>query len=333
GQSEVPLELRQRRIVLFVDSTSLTPSRRTALLDSVRKFIDTRLRAEDQAMLVSWHAAIHVVTPFTNDKTALKHGLEAIARFGPAGEASPDAITNIRRHIENLYELARTEENQPRSLLSWDEAYEQSRTLVSRYTQQLLSQQQLLIEAIHHVGASMAGLEGKKILLFVGEHFPEHPGAELFRYVDDLFFPHLNRNVPLNLEVLTGIAGDTTAAGIEQLATDAAANGVTIYAIGAAAGDNESSAENNGQRDYGYSFTRDANAASALETIANTAGGVAITRTSNFDLAFDTITRDLASYYSLGYKPTGEGMQHKIVVRTKHREFSVRSRRSFLTKS
>src|SRR5581483_4585153 len=234
---------------------------------------------------------------------------------------------------ENLYELARTEENQPRSLLSWDEAYEQSRTLVSRYTQQLLSQQQLLIEAIHHVGASMAGLEGKKILLFVGEHFPEHPGAELFRYVDDLFFPPLNRNVPLNLEVMTGIAGDTTAAGIEQLATDAAANGVTIYAIGAAAGDNESSAENNGQRDYGYSFTRDANTASALETIANTTGGVAITRTSNFDLAFDTITRDLASYYSLGYKPTGEGMQHKIVVRTKHREFSVRSRRSFLTKS
>src|SRR5207249_7364892 len=80
SETDVPLELRQRRLVLFVDSASLHPSRKKPVLDAVQRFID-RMQPEDQAMLVSWCLRLQVVTPFTSDKAALKKGLAALARM------------------------------------------------------------------------------------------------------------------------------------------------------------------------------------------------------------------------------------------------------------
>jgi hypothetical protein len=68
--------------------------------------------------------------------------------------------------------------------------------------------------------------------------------------------------------------------------------------------------------------------------MAEVTGGVAITRTSNFDLAFDSINRDLSSYYSLGYKPVAEGIvQHKVEVKVKNPDYKVRARQTFIVKS
>lgn len=107
-----------------------------------------------------------------------------------------------------------------------------------------------------------------------------------------------------------------------------------MYAIGADPINSNLAADSSTHVDYGYSFSRDANTASALQTIASITGGVAITRSSNFDLAFDTITRDLSSYYSLGYKPAGEGgHEHKIAVKAKNPQYSVRARQTFVVQS
>ena len=54
AQIEIPLELRQRRLLLFVDSASIQSSRKQAVLDAVDKFVDQKMRPEDQAMVVSW---------------------------------------------------------------------------------------------------------------------------------------------------------------------------------------------------------------------------------------------------------------------------------------
>lgn len=332
--AEVPLEVRQQRIVVFVDASSLTPARTASVLASVQKFIDNRMRPEDRVMLVVWRMGLHVITPFSNDKDALKRGLAEIARYGPAGDSNVRAIANVRRNIADLFDTAEREQGAARALITWEQAYAQSRAFVDRYAQQLLVHQSHLIDAIDDVAGGMAGLDGKKVLLFVGEYFAEHPAAELYGYVEHLFADHLDRNDLTNFESLTGTIGDTMPGEIEQLARDAAGNGVTIYAIGVASGDKDVTGENDRESDFGYAFSRDANTATALQRVAELTGGVAITRTSNFDLAFDTIQRDLASYYSLGYRPAGEGMrQHKIRVRTKNRAYTVRARQTFVAKS
>ncbi len=333
GEPEVPLEVRQRRVVVFIDSGSLTPARKKSALDSVRRFVDN-IRPEDRVMLVSWRMGVHLVTPFTRDKEALNRGLETISRLGPAGEASPASVSLVRHRIQQIVDMAESEQGQQRPMISWDAAYAEARSMVERYAHELEAQEHSLLDAIAEVATTMAGLDGKKVLVFVGENVPEHPGADLNRYVNDVIGPHLDRNNIHEVDTLLGVVGTSVPNAIDQLGRQVSAQGVAIYAIGAATTEGDGSAENDSLTDTGYAFTRDANTSSTLDSMARATGGVAITRTSNFDLAFDTIRRDLSSYYSLGYRPVGEGQrQHRISVRTKNREYVVRARQTFVTKS
>jgi VWFA-related protein len=334
AEAEVPVEVRQRRVVIFVDAGALGPANKSGLLNSVRRFVETSLRPEDRVMLVAWRLGLHVVTPFTASKEAIHHGLDEISKLGQLGDAGPSAVSDLRKRIDDLFRMADSESGASLPLVSYQEAFDESRTMVERYAVSLEGQERQMIDAMQQVATSMAGLEGKKVLLYAGENFPDHPGADMNRYVNNLFAPHLDRNNMPELDTVLGFTGNTLPNVIDQLGKDVSANGVAIYAIGAASTDSDASAENNTFTDQGYTFTRDAATARTLEQLANLTGGVAVTRTSNFDLAFDTINKDLGSYYSIGYRPTGEGAhQHKIVVKTKNTAYNVRARQSFVTKS
>jgi VWFA-related protein len=329
----VPIEVRQRRLLLFVDSASLLPSRKKQVLAAATKFID-RLQPEDQAMLVTWQLGLHVVTPFTSDKQVLQRGIAALERFAPVGESSDASLAILKREIESWIYQASTAGSRG---VSWQAAYAQSVQLVDHYSERLLREQARLLEALDRMVADFAGLEGKKALLLVTQNLPERPGAELFRYVQEQFAPHMNRQNPLDMQFLTGAMGNSRPQEIERVASRASANGITIYAIDPAESGNDLLDASSGAMQEGTSegFSRHANTTASLNTMAEVTGGVAVTQTSNFDLAFDTIGRDLDSYYSLGYKPVGEGSLNarKIVVKTKDRSYRVRSRESLVVKS
>jgi VWFA-related protein len=329
-----PIEVSRRRLLLFVDSASMQPARKKILLASAEKFI-ARMQPEDEAMIVAWKPGLQVVTPFTSDKAKLQLGLAEVERFAPAGESPQIQVTQLKRKIQDLIFTAQTSGSRP--LLTMAEARKESLQEVSFYADRLIAEQGRMLEALNRMAANFAGVDGKKVLLFVGENLPERPGAELYRYVYDQFEPLMSRNDnPLDLQVTSGQMGNNRLQQIEDFANTASVDGVTIYAIDAGQIDSDlSAAERDLQVDYGESFSRNANTAGSLKTMAEMTGGVAITQTTNFDLAFDTISRDLDSYYSLGYKPVGEGniQARKIVVKTKNKAYTVRSREALTVKS
>ncbi|HYS54313.1 MAG TPA: hypothetical protein VER58_11180 [Thermoanaerobaculia bacterium] len=67
ANSEIPLELRQRRLLLFVDSSSLQHAKKESVLAAVERFVDQKMRPEDQAMVVCWRLGLHVILPFSSD--------------------------------------------------------------------------------------------------------------------------------------------------------------------------------------------------------------------------------------------------------------------------
>jgi len=329
----VPLEVRQRRLVLFVDSASLHPGTKKLVLAAARKFVE-RMRPEDQAMLVTWRGAVTIVTPFTGDKTALLGGVAQLETFGPAGESPATNVGLIKREIQNIIYNIQTSIRPDAD--AWPRGYQQAITMIERHAQLMTIEQGRMLEALQRITTNLAGLDGKKALLLVSENLPQRPGAELFRYAYDQFEPHMGTNTPLDLQTLTGVMGNDSPQQIEDFARKASTDGVTIYAIDAGVGENDISAvEMNIGVDMGEAFSRRANTATSLKMMAELTGGVAITQTSNFDLAFDTIGHDLDSYYSLGYKPVGEGniQARKIVVKAKNRAYSVRSREALTVKS
>ncbi|MGA8810069.1 MAG: hypothetical protein WB973_19540, partial [Thermoanaerobaculia bacterium] len=154
-------------------------------------------------------------------------------------------------------------------------------------------------------------------------------------YVEAQYAPFMNRNSnPLDLQMVTGATGNRMQQTITNVANQAGAYGVTIYTIDANDMNSDFSAADNAPSDPSESFTRFANTSAALQTIAAITGGVSISNTSNFDLAFDTIGRDLDSYYSLGYKPRESGRSaRKIVVKTRNRTYTVRTPQTFMLRS
>ena len=322
----VPAELRRRKMLLFVDSASLDPTRKNEVLAAAQRFIGTRMRPDDQTMIVSWRLGVHVITPFTSNKEVLHRGLGELLRTGPAGESSQASIQIVKRDILDLVSRAQ------QSPVDAPGFYRQAISLVDRHSTQLVQQQEPLLEAMEHILDSMGGLDGKKVFVYVGSYLPDRPGAELYRYAFDVFEPLLLRRGTPDLQMLTGSVGNRTHSLIEEVSRQGAGYGITMYAIDAAHPDNEFTAESADAATPNESYSRDANTLAALKTMADITGGIAVAHTANFDFAFDTVGRDLDSYYSLGYKPTEEGT-HRITVKMKNRGYEVRSRETFMMKS
>ena len=323
----VPLELRQRRILLFFDSGSVEPSRKNAVLNAVDKFVDQKMRPEDQAMVVSWRLGLQIISPFSSDKATVKRAVEKLRHIAPGGDAQARIVGQLKRDIEYYVRVAKE------GIVPFPEAHTKALSLIDRYSQSLMVEEEPMLAALEQMSSNLGGLQGKKVILLVSENLSERPAAELYRYVETQFSQNMP-GLPPDLQMLVGGSGNKIPALVDDAAHRAAENGVMIYAIGTGQAEGEFSSETNESVDTVEAFSRVANTGSALQAMAGMTGGVAITHTTNFDLALDTISRDLDSYYSLGYKPVEAGSTpRRIVVKTRNPAYRVRFRGSVVLKT
>jgi VWFA-related protein len=137
---------------------------------------------------------------------------------------------------------------------------------------------------------------------------------------------------PAEYDNLTDLHGDLR--GGNSLVTLANAAGVAIYPIistGLADMDVWSSAERMGAPDPGGrpTTTRLSDLMAGVEALAYATGGRMQPPTNDFRLAFESVGKELRSYYSLGFRMRTEGAVQKIDVRVPRRsELVVRTRSS-----
>jgi hypothetical protein len=136
--------------------------------------------------------------------------------------------------------------------------------------------------------------------------------------------------------LLEGMSFDSTTV-IQSIARAANANGITLYALhaGGLMGYNEGSAEHAAPIPVAVEQAALSNSTDSLTLLAQMTGGQATVGTNNFKSAFDRIARDLASYYSIGYRSATERVdrQRSVEVRARNRAYVVRARKTFVEKS
>jgi hypothetical protein len=193
------------------------------------------------------------------------------------------------------------------------------------------------VNALKSVIASLRGAPGRKVLVFLTERFTSNPAEEAFRYVEsvrDKFDTTDFARVPNALQEMRDFE-------ITSLITDVAdaanSSGITMYAIDGSGKE--------GMMDTGNaseSFPIAPNGVSVtgwttptLGAIAAETGGVALVGSTNYRLAFDTISNDLASYYSLGFQSSEEAQDvlHPVEVKLKKRGYTLRTRRAVIQPS
>lgn len=312
---EIP-ENQKRRIIIYIDNLSLAPFSRNRVFKNMKDFIAQVMRPGDEAMLATFNRSMKVRVPFTRDPVQIQQTLDIIL-----GESAMGNSNKTER---------KQAEDQIKDAQSYNEALATARTYSESVENDLRQSQ----EALNGLMATLAGVEGKKVLVLTSEGFPMQPGREVFAFLDETAREKNWTNGTSSM--LEGMAFDSHEI-IRDIARTANANGITMYTIHAAGlgADNDNSAENARPTSFNVSQTALMNSTDSMQMMAEMTGGVASIQTNNFALAFDRIKKDLDSYYSLGYRGGTERVdrQRSLQVRVKNKAYQVRNRQTFVEKS
>jgi len=325
-----PQEMRSRRIVLFVDNSSLPVFERTKVLKALDKYIDKEMRPGDEMTLVTWNPGLRIVTPFTSNRDDLRAAIKTMSERANGGAL--DLISQqdrIKKECNDYIEQAR--ERPP--MLTWAQAFDMCKGGVNAFADQMTHNAKNVLEGLRLTSTTLAGVDGKKVMVIAGAHLPERPGLELNMWAYSAFQPFIKNLNPG--QAMADTSHNLMTFSIDKFAHQANADGVTVYVIDAADSRDFTSAEQATSTDIGEQFAAFTNTAQAYQTIARVTGGVLV-NSNNFGSAFTTIAKDLGYYYSLGYKPGDDTKNVKdrtLVVKTKNPAYRVRSRQSYTPKS
>jgi VWFA-related protein len=185
----------------------------------------------------------------------------------------------------------------------------------------------MTLNAVGSVVESLSGLEGRKIVLYVSDGVPLHPGEEAFEVLHELCGAP-----PAALQT------EDLAAAFRKLTRLANATGVTFYTLeghGPRTFSNASAEENplpisplallNIEREKADDVQQ------VLFNLASETGGRAVLNGNDIRADLAKIASDLRGYYSLGYTPehAGDGRVHSIEVKVRREGLKARNRTTY----
>lgn len=313
----VTQEDMKRRIIIYIDNLSLAPFNRNRVFAQMKEFLKTAMRPGDEAMVATYNRSMKVRVPFTRDAQQVSSILDAVSSESGLGIAARSERKSFEERI--------------REANSYDEAISTARTYASSVEHDLRQG----VSSLNALMSTLAGVEGKKILVLTSEGFPMQPGREIFTFVDEI--AREKNWSQASSSTFEGMHFDGTSL-IQSVAKTANANDITLYTIHAAglSGNSDMSAENARPTSSMVSHAAMTNTTESMQMMAQMTGGLASTNTNNFSDAFKRIQSDLESYYSLGYRAGTERVdrQRYLQVRLRNRkDLRVRSRQTFVEKS
>ncbi len=204
-----------RFLVIFVDCRNLSIFHRTLVLNRAEEFVRANVRPPGHAMVVTNDTHLRVVCPPTDDPETV---LRALGEFKGVGMVPGNIRSVIRIAEDEIYDLRQ----RGTSFVLRDRAMAVARVTAGQVDQSLVR----TVASLKTLFRSIAGLDGRKAVLYISDGLPMTPGEELFRLIEGLWgyrqalneLPSLQRG-PLH----------------EALANHAIAANITLHTIDARA--------------------------------------------------------------------------------------------------
>ncbi|HVT61693.1 MAG TPA: VWA domain-containing protein [Thermoanaerobaculia bacterium] len=309
----VPVPEDQRlRLVVYIDNFNLKPFDRNKVMRAVRIFLDQKVRRDDQVELVTYDRSLHIRQPFTSDPSLVNSQLVEIEKISAQGVHEENDRRDTLRQID--------ESKSPSEAVGYARSYAGS----------VSNDLSFSIDALKNVVTSLAGLSGRKAILYVSDGLPMIAGEDLFYAVQNKFTQQTS--------MLTETSEFDSSRRFEELASQANASRVTFYTIdaGGLRVYSSTSAENAtaGQGVF-IDQIRISNMQSTLQMMAEKTGGVAVINANEVMPHLERIAEDFNSFYSLGYSPPhfGDGRYHKINIKLKKKGLEARFREGYRDKT
>ncbi len=308
--SDVP-EDQRLNLVVYVDQQNITPINRNKLFRYLRQFLNTKLDRDDRVMLVTYNRSLKVVRPFTTDSQLVA-----------------DATYELEKHTGG-----RSTQNSDRIdvLKDIDEGRDCQMSFgrAKLYAENVFNDLQFTLDGLRTAMDQLAGVPGRKAVLYVSEGLQMRAGEDVFWAIDERF-----RDGGGDSQQGASVgAGDCSNAIMESfhydasrrltdIANAASANRVTIYTVDAA-GLRIGGLRSAEFGSIGLStniesiYTR--NLQDTLMFLADKTGGRSIVNTNNFLDGLSSIGADFDNFYSLGFQPShaGTGRRYPLEVKIK----------------
>ncbi len=308
-EKQVPAEQRLH-LVVYVDNVNISPLHRNRLFTHVRTFLRSHLRPSDRVMLVSYDRPLRQRHPFTSDHGQIAETLFDLEKLSGHGARAEDERRDL---LDAIYEEANPDPQQ---------------AIVARagaYADAIWNDLQFTIDALKEIVDNLAGLPGRKAILYLSDGLSMRAGEDVFyamreRWEDSSFLAMAHRF--------------DAGRRFRQVTAQANAHRVSFYTVDAA-----------GLRMYTYNDASNssptggvaideshfANLRSPLQMMAAETGGLAIINTNRFQPQLAQVAEDFSTYYSLGFTPEFEDQRYRrIEVQVKGRKgLRVRHRDGF----
>lgn len=304
-----------RFLALYVDNENIHPLNRNRVLTRLTEFVNENLRAPDQVLVASFQKSLKIVQSFTSDPDEVSDALRRLRKY----TGGRTEMLSSRREIEDyIHQQSSNAETVQRAI-------DRVRAFAREQRNSLI----FTVRALQDIMTMMAGLPGKKAIIYVSDGLPMSPGLELFYEIQESY---------REMGAISQSREFDATEFFQSLTRTAAAANITLYTIDARGLESElgMEAENRAPRStLGASIAR-TNYQDSLIFLAEQTGGLAIVNTNDVGPGLEKIATDFETYYFLGYRlvPSGEDKLHRIDVKVKnHPEYQLFYRRTFVEKS
>ena len=342
ARSRVEPADQKLHLAIFVDGMSLQPISRRRALDSISDFFNYQAARPTSLILASFDGNLEVTSLPSFNPDELDRHLKTLKRAAARGALQELERRNLLDELADANITVGPGVGLPDDFTGPSEALRMLNA-IAIYAQRRYDEARLSTDALKSIVEALAGLPGRKALLYVSGGLSRNPGEAMYYAWENKFAAFTNT---LGVNVSQRARELDTTPDLLELIRHANANRVTFYTVGAGRGGFPGgvSAEE-GSFDIGSLGTSGGGRiwTSAVESIANSGlggtlqelaaatGGLSMTNSRNFDQLLTNMNRDLGAYYSLGYTPDRErdGKSHQIRVRVKGGDLTVRHRESY----
>ncbi len=305
------------RLVIYIDNYNLHPFNRNRVMRELRAFIGQKLNKDDELMLVTYDRELHTRRTFTSDPALIAQAMLELEKISAQGVHDESDHRDFLRKINDSQSVAEAE------------------GYAHTYAESTFNDLSFSIDALKKIVDSLAGMPGRKAVVYVSDGLQLIAGQDLFYAVQSKYGEQ-------STSMTTTLEYDTSKR-FNELTAQANANRITFYTIDAAGlrGYESNTAENQGPGVPNPGFNqlvdqvRISNLQTPLQIMAENTGGQVILNANIIAPQLDKIARDFNSYYSLGYSPThyGDGRYYKLKVKVvKRKDVTVRHRDGYRDK-
>jgi VWFA-related protein len=310
AEAELPSQLKTRYL-FYIDNLNIQPQNRNRMFKRLKEFVREAVGPHAEAMVVTYNRSLKVKQRFTSDVDDVLGAIENTELDTGGGTTLwSDRRDNLRRIDEST---------------SPTEAAQVARM----HARSLRNDLEFAVDAIKNTLNGLAGVDGRKVFVYVSEGLPAIAGAEMFDAVGQKF----REGNSATLEQFE-FDMNTRYASIVQAAN---ANGVTIWPLDATglAVDDLVSAENRSIETRPNTFMMRQNTQAPLLMMAEQTGGVAAVNTNDWKSNLDELAQDFSNFYSIGYRSGRAAVDrpHRVEVTVKRKGLKVRARKGYLEKT